>query len=444
VIVNVNVQLTLDQLTYVADDCGARLMIVEPRTANALAARALPQSVTGVMVNGDAPAAQNFHRWPDAEAGSAPKADPLDTELAMIIYTSGSTGRPKGVMLSHRNIIAGARSVARYLMLGEDDRLLSVLPYSFDYGLNQLTTMMLMGGTIVHQPVAMPTEIIQSLGRYGITGLAAVPPLWSQIVRLLEAQPIHLPCLRRITNSGGKIPQEILARMPAVFPGTQIYLMYGLTEAFRSTYLPPEKFAGKMGSMGQAIPGAEIHVIKQGEGVAGPGEQGELVHRGPLISLGYWGMPEATGTKIRCCPELAHLIGEERVVYSGDIVRLDEDGDLWFVGRNDAMIKTSGFRLSPEEVEEVVYKSGMVAEAVAFGVDDEEMGQVVHIAVTLLNGVTEAALMKHCRLTMPPYMVPRAIHVWPDAMPRTSSGKLARPEVARSCADNGGKESVRL
>lgn len=442
VIVNVNVQLTLDQLRYVADDCTARLMIVEPRTAKALAADTLPQSVTGIIVNGQAPDATNFYGWSEGVGQGARQASPLDTELAMIIYTSGSTGKPKGVMLSHRNIIAGARSVARYLKLGEDDRLLSVLPYSFDYGLNQLTTMMLVGGTIVHQPVVMPAEIIQSLGKYEITGLAAVPPLWSQIVRVLEAQPAELPSLRRVTNSGGKIAPKILERMPAVFPGTDIYLMYGLTEAFRSTYLPPEKFASKMGSMGQGIPGAEIHVIKPGEGVAGPGEQGELVHRGPLISLGYWGMPEATAAKIRPCPELAHLIGDEPVVYSGDIVRLDEDGDLWFVGRNDAMIKTSGFRLSPEEVEDVVYKSGMVAEAVAFGVDDEEMGQVVHIAVTLLDGFDEAALMKHCRVTMPPYMVPRTIHIWPEAMPRTSSGKLARPEVARSCADKGDRESI--
>jgi acyl-CoA ligase (AMP-forming) (exosortase A-associated) len=442
VVVNVNAQLTPDQLDYVANDCGARLMIVGARAANALAGRPLPPSIARVLVSGPAPERAAFDPWPDGDVTDKTQAHPLDSELAMIIYTSGSTGKPKGVMLSHRNILAGARSVARYLKLSEADRLLSVLPYSFDYGLNQLTTMMLMGGTIVHQPVAMAAEIVQSLVRHEITGLAAVPPLWSQIVRVLDVRPTSLPSLRRITNSGGKISPEILKRLPYVFPDTEIYLMYGLTEAFRSTYLRPEKFHAKMGSMGQAIPGVEVYVVKAGEGIAGPGEHGELVHRGPLVSLGYWGLPEVTAAKIRPCPELAHRIGDEPVVYSGDIVYADADGDLWFVGRNDAMIKTSGFRLSPEEVEDVVYRSGMVAEAVAFGVDDEELGQVVNVAVVLLDGFEEAQLLQHCRLAMPSYMVPRAIHVWPQVMPRTSSGKLARPEVVRACKEASGSKLV--
>ncbi len=355
----------------------------------------------------------------------------LDTEAAMIIYTSGSTGRPKGVVLSHRNIIAGARSVARYLGLSEHDRLISVLPYSFDYGLNQLTTMLLLGGTIVHQPVVMPAEIVKTLVKEKITGFAAVPPLWNQVVRLLDESPVALPDLKRVTNSGGKIPKNVLALMPRVFPGVDIVLMYGLTEAFRSTYLHPRKFATKPGSMGQAIPGVETYIIRHGEGVAGPGEQGELVHRGPLISLGYWGNPTATKDKIRPCPELAPLIGDEPVVYSGDIVSIDEDGDYWFVGRNDSMIKTSGFRLSPDEVEDLVAQSGLVGDVVAFGVDDDNLGQVVHVAVSPLPGYDEAQLFKHCRQVMPHYMVPRKFHPWHEPMPRTGSGKLAKPEVIR-------------
>lgn len=436
VVVNVNTQWTIEQLGYVADDCEARLIIMDPRPAKALARSALPASVARVLVLGDAPDDARFDGWTATAANpSTPEVARLETELAMIIYTSGSTGKPKGVMLSHRNIVAGARSVARYLQLAEDDRLLSVLPYSFDYGLNQLTTMMLMGGTVVHQPVAMATEIVQAIQRYEITGVAAVPPLWNQIVRLLDEKPANLPMLRRITNSGGKIPLNILERMPDVFPDVDIYLMYGLTEAFRSTYLAPQKFRAKMGSIGRAIPGSEIYVIKPGEGIAGPGEQGELVHRGPLVSLGYWGKPEITSEKIRPCPELMDLIGAEPVVYSGDTVLVDADGDLWFVGRNDAMIKTSGFRLSPDEVEDLIYRSGLVGEAVAFGVSDDDLGEVVHVAVTPLAGFDEAALLKHCRIAMPHYMIPRSIHVWDTAMPRTSSGKLARPDVIRSCKE---------
>ncbi|MGQ0456816.1 MAG: AMP-binding protein [Hyphomicrobium sp.] len=436
VVVNVNAQWTLDQLAYVADDCQAKALIVDARPAKALAAGSPPKSVARILVTGDAPGGEGFVSWRDPATSAAPAAvHRLDTELAMIIYTSGSTGKPKGVMLSHRNIVAGARSVARYLQLSEDERLLSVLPYSFDYGLNQLTTMMLMGGTVVLQPVAMAAEIVRTIQKHGVTGVAAVPPLWSQIVRLLHDSPTPLPSLRRITNSGGKIPTNILERVSGAFPGVKVYLMYGLTEAFRSTYLAPEKFLPKMGSIGRAIPNAEIYVIKHGEGVAKPGEQGELVHRGPLVSMGYWGKPEITREKIRPCPELAHLIGDEPVVYSGDIVRLDSDGDLWFVARNDAMIKTSGFRLSPDEVEDLICRSGVVSDVVAFGVDDDDLGQVVHVAVTPLNGFQEDALLKHCHNAMAHYMVPRVIHLWSDAMPRTSSGKLSRPDVIRACRE---------
>ncbi|OHV84986.1 AMP-binding protein [Rhizobium sp. LCM 4573] len=436
VIVNVNTQWTVEQLEYVANDCGARLMIVEARTAEALAVRRLPSTVESVLVRGKLPAEAVFDAWdhlPDDLAGD--EIPRLDTELAMIIYTSGSTGMPKGVMLTHRNIVAGARSVARYLGLREDERLLSVLPYSFDYGLNQLTTMMLVGGTVVHQAVSMAAEIIQTMQRHRVTGVAAVPPLWSQIVRLLAERPAEFSDLRRITNSGGKISLNILQEIPRVFPDVDVYLMYGLTEAFRSTYLAPEKFRRKMGAIGQAIPGAEVYVIKPGEGIAHPGEQGELVHRGPLVSLGYWGKPEVTEQKIRPCPELWHLIGDEPVVYSGDIVRIDADGDLWFVGRNDAMIKTSGFRLSPDEIEDLICRSGVIAEAVAFGVDHEDLGQAVHVAVTPIGGFEEEALLRYCRRAMPSYMVPHRFHVWRESMPRTSSGKLARPEVVRLCRE---------
>ena len=432
VVVNVNTQWTHEQLAYVAEDCGARIMIVEPRAAAGLATAGLPGAVMRVLVHGEAPGVPGFDGWADLPPGClGPEVPRLDTELAMIIYTSGSTGRPKGVMLSHRNILAGARSVARYLRLREGERLLGVLPYSFDYGLNQLTTMLLLGGTIVHQPVALATEIVATMIREEVTGVAAVPPLWNQVVRLLAEAPRDFPSLRRVTNSGGKIPLNILERMPGVFPGADIYLMYGLTESFRSTYLNPKRFAAKMGAIGRAIPGSEVYVIKKGEGIAGPGEQGELVHRGPLVSLGYWGRPDVTAEKIRPCPELRALIGEEPVVWSGDTVRVDADGDLWFVSRNDAMIKTSGFRLSPDEVEDLVCRSNMVGDAVAFGLADDALGEAVHVAVTPLPNFELAALVAHCRAVMPGYMVPKRIHVWPEAMPRTASGKLARPEVIR-------------
>jgi len=434
IVVNVNVQWTAEQLAYVAADCEAKALIIGREALRNLGL--LPRSVPRILVMGAKGGAV-----PDgcedasvlAPTGEAREQVVRDSDLAMIIYTSGSTGLPKGVMLTHANICIGADSVISYLQLREDDRLLSVLPYSFDAGLNQLTTMLRTGGTVVHQPIALASELVRSIQTHAITGFAGVPPLWNQVVRFLDEARPPLPSLRRITNTGGKIAPNVLERMPAVFPGVAIYLMYGLTEAFRSTFLAPEKFARKMGSIGQAIPNAQVYVIKRGQGRAAPGEQGELVHAGPLVSLGYWRQPELTRQKIRPCPELVDVLGNTPVVYSGDLVRVDEDGDLWFVGRMDDMIKTSGFRLSPTEVEDLVSRSGLVTDVVAFGVEDDDLGQVVHVALAPLGDFSEEALMAHCRRVMPHYMIPRRVHTWPGSMPRTASGKLDGPQVISRC-----------
>ena len=276
-------------------------------------------------------------------------------------------------------------------------------------------------------------EVVDTPGDHvqdeAVTGIAGVPPLWNQIVRLLDESPVALPALRRITNTGGKIPPNILELLPKVFPGVDVYLMYGLTEAFRSTYLPPEKFARKMGSIGRQIPNAQVFAVKAGIGIAGPGEQGELVHAGPLVSMGYWEKPEVTAQKIRPCPELAHLIGDAPVVWSGDLVRVDDEGDLWFVSRMDEMIKTLGFRLSPTEVEDAISQSGLVADVVAYGVEHADLGQAVHAVVSYLPQGDEAGLAAHCARAMPHYMRPYRFHSWQGAMPRTASGKLDRPSI---------------
>ncbi|MCF3974883.1 AMP-binding protein [Paracoccus salsus] len=430
VVVNVNHQWTAAQLAYVAQDCRARAAILAAPVLKALGADPLPGSIEHLLVQGRAASLPaNATLWDDLVAGESPEFFPDPGDLAAIIYTSGSTGRPKGVMLSHRNIRVGAISVSDYLGLKDDDRLLSVLPYSFDAGLNQLTDAFLLGATVIHQPVSMPSEVVRMAVLHEATTIAGVPPLWNQVVRYLADAGIALPALRRVTNTGGKIPPNILELMPQVFPGADIYLMYGLTEAFRSTYLPPAKFARKMGSIGRAIPNARIFVVKHGEGIAGPGEQGELVHGGPLVSLGYWERPELTAEKIRVLPELRDHLGDAPVVCSGDLVRLDEDGDLWFVSRMDDMIKTQGFRLSPTEVEDIVSQSGIVTDVVAFGVEDDDAGQVVHVAACLIGDADSLALMAHCRRNMAHYMVPRHVHAWQGAMPRTASGKLDRPNI---------------
>jgi acyl-CoA synthetase (AMP-forming)/AMP-acid ligase II len=437
VVVNVNHQWTVDQLLFVAKDCRARLAVLPGAVAQALAERALPGTLGHVVVRGGAAPgtdAGRFVAWEDPPSdGSLEPDHPDPGALAAIIYTSGSTGRPKGVMLTHRNIRIGALSVVQYLGLDGTDRLLSVLPYSFDAGLNQLTTMLRVGGTVVHQPVTIPAEIVRMARKHAVTGIAGVPPMWSMVVRYLLDAPAAFPALRRITNTGGKITPEILDAMPAVFPGVDIYLMYGLTEAFRSTYLPPSRFLAKKGSIGQGVPHAEIHVVRHGIGPAGPGEQGELVHGGPLVSLGYWERPADTAARIRPCPELADVLGDRPVVWSGDLVRVDEDGDLWFVGRMDDMIKTMGFRLSPTEVEDHAARTGLVTESVAFAIEDAEKGQSVQLACVVAAATTDAALRAACRRVMPTYMIPAGFFAWPGAMPRTASGKLDRPAIIAAC-----------
>lgn len=437
VFVNIHYRWTAEQLDYVLRDCEVVVLFVQQRLARTLAASQIPETLRSIVVKGVPPAHPKMIGWntlPDDL--TPPERVGIDTDLAAILYTSGSTGAPKGVMLSHLNLLQGARSVATYLENIAADRVLSLLPFSFDYGLSQLTTMCLVGGSVVLQLAMMPAEIVRALAEHRITGFAAVPSAWIPIVRFLVEQPTALPHLRYITNSGGKIPDSTLEMMPSVFSETKIYLMYGLTEAFRSTYLPPELFQEKIGSIGKAIPNVETYVISADDEICGPGQQGELVHRGSLISMGYWGKPEATAEKIKPCPTLKGLIGDEKVVYSGDIVRIDADGYYWFVGRRDAMIKSSGFRISPTEVEDIVFRSGLVSEVVAFGAEDELLGQVVEIAVTTASGsVSEEEVLQYCRQKMPAYMVPRTVHGWTNAFPRTGSGKIDRPLVIRGCVD---------
>ncbi len=435
VFVNVNYQWTVHQLRYIIGDCGIRLLVTDTRKARAAAADGLVDELDGVLVAGKADDDPRVTSWADVpEAPSPDVRGPIDVDLAALLYTSGSTGMPKGVMLTHANLVAGARIVARYIGNTAEDRILGLLPMSFDYGLNQLTTMFLVGGTLVLQPVVLAAEIVKTLVGKAVTGMAAVPPTWIQVVRYLQEAGTDLPALRYVTNSGGKIPAVILEAMPKVFAHARVFLMYGLTEAFRSSFLPPELFEKKMGAIGKAIPNVELYVVdRDSDELCGPNEEGELVHRGSLISRGYWNKPEATVDKFRVCKGLVPRIGQEKVLYSGDIVRRDDDGILWFVGRADGMIKCSGYRISPTEVEEAIYRYEGAGDVVAFGDEDEELGQVVLAAVSAAGGggLDAEDILRFCRENMPSYMVPRRIHLWQGAMPRTASGKIDRPAVIR-------------
>lgn len=341
--------------------------------------------------------------------------------LAAILYTSGSTGRPKGVMLSHANLWLGAVSVAHYLKVAPSDRVLGVLPLSFDYGQNQWLSALAAGASYAPIEYLTARDVVKAVARTGATTLAGVPPLW---VQLLEANwPVAVARqLQRLTNSGGALTPRLVRALRERFPDADLYPMYGITEAFRSTYLPPELVDAHPDSMGRAIPFAEVKVVRADGTRAAPGEAGELVHAGPLVAQGYWQDAERTAERFRAAPGFFTSSG--KAVFSGDIATEDADGLFRFVGRDDEMMKSSGNRISPTEVEDAVLAGGETREAVAIGVPDERLGQVI-VLVAQGDGAMEAVLRARLRRDLPGFMQP-ARYEWRAELPRNANGKLDR------------------
>jgi len=365
------------------------------------------------------------------EAVAVPHSAPLppsagDTDdLVALLYTSGSTGRPKGVMLSHANLWLGAIAVAHYLRLTSADRTLAALPLSFDAGLNQLLSSWAAGASVVPLDYLVAADVVKAVGRHDVTTLAGVPPLW---IQLAEATwPVETAVkLRVLSATGGRMPAPLVRRLRQIFPQASLHLMYGLTEAFRSTSLDPTLVDAHPDSIGQAIPFAEILVATPDGSLAAPGESGELVHAGPLVAQGYWRDPERSAQRFRPAPAGSRLGGV--AAWSGDTVVRGADGLLRFVGRDDEMIKVSGNRISPTEIEEAAIASGGADEAVALGVPDDRMGQAIRLI--LRGGGDEANIRSHFRVNLPNFQQPRDI-VWVDALPRNPNGKLDRVAIAK-------------
>lgn len=425
--VPVNPLLKQAQVAYIVEDSGARLLISNAGRLKTLA---------GGSLDGNCPLFED-KIVEDALASIMtplePSATDTDThDLAAILYTSGSTGRPKGVMLSHANMTLGALSVAEYLKLAADDRTICVLPLSFDYGQNQLLSTWAAGGCAVPLDYLTPRDVMKACARERITTLAAVPPLWVQLVE--HDWPAEaVASMRRLTNSGGALTPTLVRQLRAIFgAGTDIYAMYGLTEAFRSTYLDPALIDDNPTSMGTAIPFAEILVVDETGAVAGPDEAGELVHCGPLVAQGYWNDPERTAQRFKSAPAASSYRGT--AVFSGDTVKRGKDGLLYFVSRDDAMIKSSGNRISPTEIEEIAVESGMVAEAVALGVPDERLGHAIRLFVRAAERgpETEAVpeqLANYLKQNLPNFMHPRDIILLSE-FPKNPNGKLDRNLLA--------------
>ena len=438
VFVPINHILKAPQVGYILRDCDVRVLVTSQDRLDLL--REELNSCTSlehvVLVDAhdelpDDGEGFKVHAWSGlvAERSDSVASQVLpavDLDMAAILYTSGSTGKPKGVVLSHRNLIVGAESVSSYLQNRADDVILSALPLSFDAGFSQLTTAFAVGAHVILLNYLLPGDLVKLCAAHKVTGLTCVPPLWLQIAAL-EWPTEATQHLRYFANTGGRMPKATLDRLRRIFPQAAPYLMYGLTEAFRSTYLDPAQVDTRPDSIGKAIPNAEIVVVRPDGSRCGPGEEGELVHRGPLVALGYWGDPDRTAERFKPAPGTRPAWRTpELAVWSGDTVVADEDGYLYFVGRRDEMIKTSGYRVSPTEVEEVAYDSGLVRDAVAVGVDDDRLGQRIVMLATAANGrLDPSALIAQMRRKLPLYMVPAVVEVR-EQLPRSPNGKFDR------------------
>lgn len=347
----------------------------------------------------------------------------LDGDPAQIVYTSGSTGQPKGVTFSHANVLAAIDAVVSYMKIEAEDRIASLLPFSGVYGLNQLLAAVSAGATLVVESSPFPRTVVDTLATREVTVVATVPPHWIQLLRVAEFRERVIPSLRILQNAGGHIPVTVVHALLHAQPHARLFLQYGLTEVFRSTYVPPESVRDAPDAIGRPIPHSEVMVLRPDGTVCDVGEVGELVHRGPTVALGYWNAPESSERTFRPNPlRPPGAPATERVVYTGDLAMRGKDGFLRFVGRRDRMIKTLGHKVAPDEVLDVIFGSGEVQDAEITAEPDEQRGQRIIAHVVLGPGGSLARLRRFCRVELPSYMQPTTFRVL-TGIPRLPGGK---------------------
>jgi acyl-CoA ligase (AMP-forming) (exosortase A-associated) len=431
------------QIRHILNDSGAEFLVTTGYLFDPIANLISDFDTlrTVVLVDGGKNSSQNVVTcvpWYELLENSvpAPKTCLGTDDPAAILYTSGSTGLAKGVVLSHANIVSGARIVSGYLGNSAADKILAALPLSFDYGFSQVTTSLYVGAEVVLTNYSMPQKLLFELANHNITGLAGVPAMWAQLS--MAGWPTECAeRIRYITNSGGRLPKKVIADLSERIPQARIFLMYGLTEAFRSTFLDPKEVHRRPDSIGKAIPEVTIHVLRDDGAECKPREQGELVHSGALVSLGYWRDDNATARRFRPLPaSIGDDKNENLAVWSGDTVWKDEDGFIYFVGRSDSMIKAFGYRISPSEIEEVMYSSGLVEQAAVVGIPDRIAGQRVAMAVahSSIDHDIDFAIRHICARELPPYMQPSEIR-YVHSLPLTANGKPDRSAIEKLFAD---------
>lgn len=421
-----------DKLAYLLNDSGARILIASGHCARAvLPAVTICPSIDAVIWSGTAPTGTGKTKTL-AQILSERHVRPsppglIDEDLCFIIHTSGSTGEPKGVMLTHRNVSNTAWAISTYLENTPDDVVACVLPLTFGYGLFQILTGVHVGFTVLlEKSFTYPYDVLARLAEHRVTGFPGVPTIFAALLQMAPFDGLDLSALRYFTNAAAALPPAHIRRLQTLFPAVRLYSMYGLTECTRVSYLPPDRLNDKILSVGKSMPNCEAYIVDEAGRRVGPGVVGELVVRGANVMRGYWRKPEHTARRLR----ESEIVGE-KLLYTGDQFLMDEDGFLYFQGRNDDIFKSKGQKISPREIENVLYELEAIAEAAVFGVPDPIEGHAIKACVVLRPGVTltESDIRHHCRAKLENALLPKFIEVV-ATMPKTESGKIKRAALA--------------
>ena len=431
VFVVVNPTTKYNKLVYIANNCEASALITQGRQSAmtqqlAVQVPSLKMTFLTSPSPSDLPSPNSFALETVLTEGLAerPQKINIDLDLACLIYTSGSTGEPKGVMSDHSNVVFATSSIIEYVGNQEDDIVIDVLPLSFDYGLYQLLMVFKFGGTLVlEKGFTYPAAILKRIQEERVTGFPGVPTIFAVLVQM-DLGAYDLSSLRYLTNTAAALPPAHITRLRDKFPWAKLFSMYGLTETKRTLYLPPKQLDKRPGSVGIAIPGTEVWIEDEDGHRLGPGQTGELVVRGRHVMRGYWNAPELSAQRYRPGP-----IPGERVCYTGDLFRMDEEGFLYFVARKDDIIKSRGEKVAPKEVENVLYSLPGVKEAAVIGVPDPILGEAVK-AFVVVEGteLTEADVLRHCRANLEDLMLPKYVEFLSE-LPKTSSGKIKKTDL---------------
>ena len=433
IFVVINPQTKKDKLEYILNDCSASILITDAHLHHiyvdvidkvkslscVIASGATPDFVDDSVIAYD-----DAFNW---EGICFPQKTIIANDLCALIYTSGSTGQPKGVMQTHLSMTFALNSIIEYLRLSSNDRILLVLPLAFDYGLYQLLMTIQLGATLVlEKSFTYPAEIFQRIEETEITVLPGVPTIFSMLISMHARNAICFPSITRVTNTAAALPPAYVDTLKEIFPSALIFKMYGLTECKRVCYLEPEILDHKPASVGKAIPGTEVFILNQLGEPAAPFETGILYVRGPHVMSGYWNQPELSNSVLQ-----PGKIPGEKVLCTNDWFKMDEDGDLYFQGRSDDIIKTRGEKVSPVEIENVLHGIPGVRESAIVGVDDEILGQAIKCLVVIEPGadLTLMDIKRECVENLENFMVPKYFEL-KDSLPKTDTGKISKKGVA--------------